>query len=94
MPRIQVTVEISTQLSRLRNAVTTSVGFSRAQQLTFEDNRSSALTAYRTAIRRMGRLAARYQTTLERDVINCEEIVENARRRDQGFSQTIRRGMI
>ena len=95
MPRIQVTSEISTQLARLRNAVTTSVAFNRAQQLTFEDNRGfTALLAYQNAIRKTRGLMSRYQETIERDIRNCEQIVENARRRDQGFSQTIRRGMI
>ena len=83
MPRIQVTVEISTQLARLRSVAATSVAFERAQQLTFEDNRLPSLSAYRSAIRRMGRLASRYQGLLERDVASCEQIVENARTRDQ-----------
>jgi len=94
MPRIQITNEISVQLSRLRNAVTTSVDFNRAQQITFEGNRGfTALTAYRNAIRETGRLMRRYQEILERDTINCEQIVENARTRDQGFSQVIRAGI-
>ena len=94
MSRIQVTVEISTQLARLRSAVTTHVDFNRMQHLTFEDNREfKALSAHQDAIIKTGGLMSRYQESLERDVINCEQIVENARTRDQGFSQTIRAAM-
>ena len=93
MPRIQITAEISSQLGSLRNAVTANVAFERAQQLTFEDNRLPALSAYRSAIQRMGRLASRYQGLLERDVANCEQIVENARTRDQLASVQCRASM-
>ena len=87
MSTIQVTNEISVQLGRLRTAVNAAVSFSKAQQITFDDNDFSALTEFQNAIQKTGRLMEHYQTTLDRDICSCEQIVENARARDQMIAQ-------
>ena len=89
MSQIQITNEISTRLARLRAATTVTIDFNRARQLTFEGNRFPALTEYRNAIRTVGRLAGRYQRTLERDVRSCERVVTSARTRDQQLAKAI-----
>ena len=90
MSKIQITNEISVQLSSLRSATNASVAFNKARTLSFADNRNfTSATAYRDAIRQFGRLAESYQTTLNQDVENCEQIVANARTRDQQISQTM-----
>ena len=88
MSKIQITNEISMQLASLRSAVNASVAFNKARTLSFEDNRNfTSATAYRDAIRQFGMLAESYQTILNQDVENCEQIVANARVRDQQNSQ-------
>jgi hypothetical protein len=92
MSKIQITNEISTRLTGLRNATTASLDFNRARQLTFDDNRRvGTLTEYRNVIRTVGRLSGRYQRTFETDIRNCERIVEHARARDEQLARTIRR---
>ena len=89
MPRIQITNEISTQLSSLKNAVNASVDFGKAQQLTFSDSDFSSATALSNAVSQYGSLAQSYQATLTRDVESCKQIVENALARDQQLGSTM-----
>lgn len=90
MSQIQITNEISTRLRSLRESTLMNINFNRAHQLRFEDNRNiQSLTEYQNAIRVVGRLAARYQNTLERDIRNCEQTVTNARETDQQLAQAL-----
>ena len=91
MSAIQITDEISNQLTKLKNAANESINFNRAQQLTFEDNRNlTSIIEYQEAIRKTGRLAQRYQEILIKDIETCQQIITNARTRDHQLAQTIK----
>lgn len=84
MSLIQVTDEITEQLTRLQATTAESVGFSRASNLAFEDNQNfSALVEYRNIIRTIGTLSNRYKEVLEGDIRACEQTVENMRSLDE-----------
>ena len=91
MSQIQVTNEITDQLTRLQATVAESVDFSKASQLTFEGNQQFlALEEFRNIISSIGTLSVRYDEVLEGDIRACEQIVENMRKLDQKVAQAMK----
>ena len=91
MSQIQVTNEITEQLTRLRTATAESVDFNLARQLSFENNQHfEALTEFRNIIRTIGTLSSRYEGVLEGDIRACEQVVENLRTLDQKVAQEMK----
>jgi len=92
--KIQITNEITTALQRLQAAATGNADFSRAGNLTFEDNRNfAALTAYQDVIRTVGQLGQRHRGVLVRDIEECNRIIDNVRIMDQQISEKMQMQM-
>ena len=87
--QIQVTDEISVRLASLQSAVSANANFAQSRQLSFENTNFPSLTGYQRVIQTVGRLGERYRTTIERDIVACERIIENKRALDQQIGQAI-----
>ena len=90
MSKIQITDEISTRLSRLKVAIAESTNFSKASHLTFENTDLSSLTGYQRVIQTVGSLGEQYRSTFTKDIVACEQIIENNRALDQQVAQAMK----